>query len=94
MPYSLPPACRKYLTQAPARPDRLRACQEIIPHICFSYENERDGNLSEARNHLAQALALDPENRYLHFLQAQLQRLESVATADTQCRLTTAAPRG
>jgi len=46
--------------------------RQIIRHICLSHEREQDDNLAAARDHVAKGLQLDPENRYLKFLRAEL----------------------
>jgi len=61
-----------FIHTAAPRSDRAATPRHVIKHICLSHEREQDNTLAAARDHVEKGLQLDPENRYLHFLLAEL----------------------
>lgn len=50
----------------------LETARQLITHICLSHERHQDNDVAAARDHIEKALRIDPENRYLHYLHAEL----------------------
>jgi len=55
-------------------PAALETARQVTMHLWLSHERQQDKNLAAARDHVEQALGMDPENQYLLYLRAEVAR--------------------